>query len=54
MDEKPVICTTGFHFCIKASHCFSYYDFNPLYRMVSREETLITETHPDLKYPDHF
>jgi hypothetical protein len=32
----------------------SYYDFNPLYRMVSREETLTTETHPDLKYPDHF
>jgi hypothetical protein len=32
----------------------SFYDFNPLYRMVSREETLITETHPDLKYPDHF
>jgi len=32
----------------------SFYYFNPLYRMVSREETLITETHPDLKYPDHF
>ena len=32
----------------------SFYDFNPLYRMVSREENLITETHPDLKYPDHF
>jgi len=29
-------------------------DFNPLYRMVSREECLTTETHPDLKYPDHF
>ena len=32
----------------------SFYDFNPLYRMVSREETLTIETHPDLKYPDHF
>ena len=32
----------------------SFYDFNPLYRMVSREETLTTETHPNLKYPDHF
>jgi hypothetical protein len=32
----------------------SYYDFNPLYRMVSREEALITETHPNLKYPEHF
>ena len=29
-------------------------DFNPLYRMVSRDECLTTETHPDLKYPDHF
>ena len=32
----------------------SNYDFNPLYRMVSRDECLTTETHPDLKYPDHF
>jgi hypothetical protein len=32
----------------------SFYDFNPLYRMVSRGECLTTETHPDLKYPDHF
>ena len=32
----------------------SYYDFNPLYRMVSRDECLTTETHPNLKYPDHF
>jgi hypothetical protein len=32
----------------------SFYDFNPLYRMVSRGETLITQTDPNLKYPDHF
>jgi hypothetical protein len=32
----------------------SYYDFNPLYRMVSRDECLTTETDPNLKYPDHF
>jgi hypothetical protein len=28
--EMPLpieICRSGFHFCIKASHCFSYYDF---------------------------
>ena len=23
------ICASGFHFFIKAQHCFSYYDFNP-------------------------
>ena len=22
------ICKSGFHFCLKASHCFSYYDFD--------------------------
>lgn len=32
----------------------SYYDFNPLYRMVSRDETNIMVTDPNLKYPDHF
>jgi hypothetical protein len=32
----------------------SFYDFNPLYRMVSRDECSTTETHPDLKYPEHF
>jgi len=32
----------------------SFYDFNPLYRMVSRGENLITQTDPNLKYPDHF
>ena len=32
----------------------SFYDFNPLYRMVSRQETSVTETDPNLKYPDHF
>ena len=29
MDGMPVVCQTGFHFCVKASHCFSYYDFDP-------------------------
>lgn len=29
-------------------------DFNPLYRMVSRNECQTTETSPDLKYPEHF
>src|ERR1700760_4515298 len=25
---KIEICRSGFHFCTKAAHCFSYYDFN--------------------------
>ena len=24
----PICCSRGFHFCIKASDCFNYYDFN--------------------------
>ena len=28
MDDKPVVCNRGFHFCIKASDCFKFYDFN--------------------------
>ena len=29
MDEKPICCKRGFHFCEKASDCFNYYPFNP-------------------------
>ena len=29
MDEKPICCGKGFHFCEKASDCFKYYSFNP-------------------------
>ena len=29
MDEKPICCNRGFHFCEKASDCFQYYSFNP-------------------------
>ena len=29
MDEKPICCNRGFHFCTKASDCFKYYSFDP-------------------------
>jgi hypothetical protein len=29
MDEKPICCDRGFHFCEKASDCFRYYSFDP-------------------------
>ena len=29
MDEKPICCDRGFHFCKKASDCFQYYLFDP-------------------------
>ena len=28
-DVTPVCCDKGFHFCTKASDCFSYYKFDP-------------------------
>ena len=28
-DVTPVCCDKGFHFCTKATDCFSYYDFDP-------------------------
>ncbi|WP_373802715.1 DUF7666 domain-containing protein [Bacteroides heparinolyticus] len=28
MEEKPVICVRGFHFCEKAADCFQYYRFD--------------------------
>ena len=28
-DVTPKCCDRGFHFCTKASDCFSYYSFNP-------------------------
>ena len=28
MEEKPVICEKGFHFCEKAGDCFGYYSFD--------------------------
>ena len=29
MDESPVLCERGFHFCTRAARCFDYYDFDP-------------------------
>ena len=28
MDEKPIACERGYHFCLKAQDCFSYYSFD--------------------------
>src|ERR1700746_3284439 len=29
LDGENSLCSRGFHFCIKASDCFSYYSFTP-------------------------
>lgn len=29
MEDTPVCCKKGFHFCRRLADCFTYYDFNP-------------------------
>ena len=29
MEEFPIVCKRGFHFCERAVDCFNYYDFDP-------------------------
>ena len=29
MNESPVLCERGFHFCTRAARCFDYYNFDP-------------------------
>ena len=41
------ICNSGFHFCTKASHCFSYYDFNSDNIVCEVEAIGKTETHDE-------
>ncbi len=28
MEDSPKVCKKGFHFCLKASDCFNFYDFD--------------------------
>ena len=39
MEEKPVICERGFHFCEKLVDCFNYYSFNPENKVAEIEAT---------------
>jgi hypothetical protein len=41
------ICKSGFHFCIKASHCFSYYNFNSGNKVCEVEAIGAIQTHAD-------
>ena len=48
---KLVICESGFHFCIKASDCFSYYSFDPnnIVCEVEARGTIVKEESGDSK-----
>lgn len=44
---KLEICKSGFHFCLNAAHCFSYYDFNPENIVCEVESLGNTVTHSE-------
>ncbi len=45
-DGAIKICSTGLHFCLKASDCFSYYSFDP------NNIVCEVEAHGDVQYKD--
>ncbi len=47
MEGSISICSRGFHFCIKAAHCFSYYDFNSNNIVCEVEALGETQTHSE-------
>ncbi len=44
-DGALKICASGFHFCLKAAHCFSYYDFNSSNKVFEVEAIGEHQTH---------
>jgi hypothetical protein len=47
MDEKPICCKRGFHFCEKASDCFNYYSFDPNNKVAEVEALGDIDTNKD-------
>ncbi|MFR7722171.1 MAG: hypothetical protein ACLU2K_01695, partial [Clostridia bacterium] len=46
------MCGSGFHFCRKASDCFSYYDFNSNNKVAEVEAIGLVETRGDKSVTD--
>ena len=47
MPESPECCERGFHFCLKAVDCFSYYSFNPNNKVAEVEAFGDIDCHDD-------
>jgi len=44
IHDRPVkLCSRGFHFCLNAGDCFSYYDFDPQNIVCEVEAELVSE-----------
>lgn len=50
MDELPVCCCTGFHFCINLAECFNYYTFNSKNKVAEIEAYGEIDTNDNKKY----
>ena len=46
-DGPIKICSSGFHFCIKAAHCFSYYSFDSANMVFEVESLGVTQSHDE-------
>lgn len=46
-DVTPVCCNRGFHFCTKASDCFTYYSFDPVHKVAEVEALGDIDTQDD-------
>ena len=50
MDELPICCNTGFHFCINLAECFNYYAFNSQNKVAEIEAYGEIDTNDNRKY----
>ncbi len=50
MDELPVCCGMGFHFCVNLADCFSYYSFDPKNKVAEIESYGEIDTYDNSKY----
>ena len=50
MDELPICCNTGFHFCINLAECFNYYSFNSKNKVAEIEAYGEIDTNDNRKY----
>lgn len=50
IDDYPIICKNGFHFCEKLVDCYNYYDYNKNNKIAEVEILGLTDTDDGKKY----
>ena len=51
MEDEPIICERGFHFCKKIIDCFTYYDFKETTKIAEIVANGVIATEEDTKMP---